>query len=250
MPSHSNRPAPPCQTGRPGKGAGSGFTAGRTCPRRRRSAPFFALVFAFLAGLAPAAAGERLAVSAFEAEGLGLWKEKVFKGKTRYDLVNMKNGTVLRARSRGTASGLYRKMRVDLTKTPYLNWRWRVEGLLQGNDERTKAGDDYPARVYVVVSGGLFFWRTRAINYVWSSHQPAGSAWPNAYTANAHMIAVRSGPVAPGVWQREKRNVREDFKRAFGIDLREAHAVAIMTDTDNTGQSATAYYGDLYFSSE
>lgn len=176
------------------------------------------------------------------------WKKKQFKGETRYTAIRANGLAVIKAQSNGTASGMVREITVDLTQTPFLNWRWRVDNVLAGNDERSKAGDDYAARVYVVVSGGLFFWKTRAVNYVWSSNQPLESTWPNAYTHNAQMLAVRSDQV--GQWVAEKRNVRDDLRKLFGEDIQEIHAVAFMTDTDNTGASATAYYGDIFFSSE
>ncbi len=195
-------------------------------------------------GLALAAAAI-LMVGHFSAGDLRDWKTKSFAGETQYQRVEKDGRRVLQADSKGTASGLYREITVNLERTPYLNWSWRVNNVLTGVDERTKAGDDYPARVYVVVSGGLAFWRTRSLVYVWSSNQPVGSTWDNAFTSNVRTIALRSGNVAG--WFNEKRNVRADFKRLFGDDIQQIDAVALMTDTDNSGQAATAWYGDIYF---
>jgi hypothetical protein len=180
------------------------------------------------------------------------WEEKSFQGHTRYSLVkdSERDATVLQAHSQAGASGLVHKQNIELTKTPYLNWSWKITNTLEGNDEQTKPGDDYPARIYIVVSGGLAFWKTRALNYVWSSHQGIGQHWPNAYTGNAHMVSIQSGAQLAGQWRHEKRNVREDLQTYFGDNIQEIHAVAIMTDTDNTGADITAYYGDIYFSSE
>jgi hypothetical protein len=102
----------------------------------------------------------------------------------------------------------------------------------------------------VVISGGLFFWRTRALNYVWSGSQPVGSTWPNAFTGNAVMVAIRSGDQGLKQWQHERVNLREDLKRYLDKDYTHIDAVAIMTDTDNSGREATAYYGEIYFSDE
>lgn len=180
----------------------------------------------------------------------GAWEEKVFSGKTAYEQVTVDGRAVVRANSRGTASGLFRKQRIDLEKTPILEWTWRVEGTLGDIDERTREGDDYSARVYVIRSDPVFFWRTRAVNYVWASTRTEGEIWPNAYTDGARHIAVRSGDALAGRWVEERRNVRADFKALFGKDVRYVDAVAIMSDTDNTGGSAVAYYGDITFRSE
>ncbi|HEB93907.1 MAG TPA: DUF3047 domain-containing protein [Gammaproteobacteria bacterium] len=190
------------------------------------------------------------AIGQFSSGDLGGWGEKSFAGNTQYEIVDTEQGKALQARARSSASGMFKKIRIDLTRTPWLHWSWRVDETFRGNDERSKAGDDYPARIYVVVDGGMFFWRTRAVNYVWSSNQPVGTNWPNAFTGNAMMLAVRSADTDTGRWVQERRNVREDLKRLFGKDFTHIDAVAVMTDSDNTGQTTSALYGDIYFASE
>ncbi len=183
---------------------------------------------------------------AIYAPGHPGWKEKEFAGQTVY--TPLPEEKLLLAESDGAASGLFFEQAVDLRATPWLNWSWRVENVLEGVNEREKSGDDYAARIYVVAKGGLAFWKTRALSYVWASHEPEGSMWANAFTSNAHMIAVRSGPEKLGELTQEKRNVREDWMRAFGEDIEKIDAVAIMTDTDNSGQRARAWYGQPGFS--
>jgi len=190
---------------------------------------------------------ERVEVGQFSQGELAGWQAKSFSGETRYALAEEDGRRALHATSHGAASGLFREVTVDLGRTPFLHWSWKVGNIVPSADERSKGGDDYPARVYVVFSGGLFFWRTRAINYVWSNNQPVGSEWPNAYTGNARMIAVRSGSAGLGQWQRERRDIRADYRRLFGAEPGEVAAVALMTDTDNTGAVAEAWYGDIWF---
>jgi len=193
------------------------------------------------------AADETVVIGRFSAGDLTDWQPKAFQGETRYAFDDQSGRRALFAQSQGTASGLYREIRVDLNRTPWLNWSWRVDRVLKGVDERTQSGDDYPARVYVVVSGGAAFWKTRSLIYVWSSHQPVGATWNNAFTGNARVMALRSGIQDAGRWVSEKRNIRTDFRQLFGEDLDAIDAVALMTDTDNSGQTATAWYGDLEF---
>jgi len=193
------------------------------------------------------AADEKLMIGRFSASDLKDWQTKSFKGETRYTFDDRSGQRALFADSQGTASGLYREIRVDLNRTPWLNWSWRVDDVLKGVDERSKAGDDYPARVYVVVSGGAAFWKTRSLVYVWSSNQTVGATWHNAFTSNARVMALRSGTTDAGRWVSEKRDIRADFRRLFGEDIAAIDAVALMTDTDNSGQRAVAWYGDIYF---
>lgn len=162
------------------------------------------------------AEGDRVDIAHFSRGDLSGWQSKAFVGETRYSFQNKDGRTALRADSVAAASGLYREVNIDLGKTPILNWTWQAGNILAGANEHTRAGDDYPARVYVVFSGGLMFWRTRAINYVWSNSQAIDSSWLNAFTHNARMIAVESGPARLNQWVREKRDVRADF-RSTGI---------------------------------
>jgi len=40
------------------------------------------------------------------------------------------------------------------------------------------------------------------------------------------------------------------LQKLFGEDLRMLDAVALMTDTDNSKQQVSAYYGDIWFSKD
>jgi len=128
-----------------------------------------------------------------------------------------------------------------------LRWRWKVAQVYSGLRERDKTDDDFPARVYVVLDGGWAPWRTRSLIYVWASAIAPGADWPSAYTPQAHVVALRSGAAGAGRWEEERRDVRADFKRYFGLDLAAVDGVAVMTDCDDAGGAAGAWYGDLRF---
>jgi hypothetical protein len=209
----------------------------------------FILMFLLSIAIHAEDVNEKVTIGSFSSGTLEQWETKEFKGRTHYQLVDLAGIRVLKADSADSASGLFKKQRVDLQKTPFMNWRWRIENRLGNGDEQAKFGDDYAARVYVVVSGGLAFWRTRALNYVWASVSPKGEVWPNAFAGDhAMMIALRSSGDPTGVWQTEKRNILADLKQQFGENIRYIDAVAVMTDTDNAHGRATAYYGDIDFS--
>jgi hypothetical protein len=87
-----------------------------------------------------------------------------------------------------------------------------------------------------------------AINYIWESKAPVGTMVPNPYTDRVMMFVVESGSAKLHQWVNEERNVYEDYKKAFGEEPPMISGVAIMTDTDNTGESAIAYYGNILFS--
>ena len=197
------------------------------------------------------------------------WKpltfEKIEK-HTQYTLVE-DNGTVaVKAVSRASASGLVREVDIDPMRYPVVEWRWKVENVLEKGDVTRKEGDDYPARLYITFkydsSKVGFFERAKyeairlargeyppmgAINYIWESRSPVGTLAPNPYTDRVMMIVVESGNGKVGRWVRESRNIAEDYRKAFGGDPPRISGVALMTDTDNTGESAVAYFGDIVF---
>ena len=191
---------------------------------------------------------ESIPVGNFSAMDLSGWEEKSFSGNTKYELLQENEETFLLATSDMTASALYKKIKIDLTKTPYLNWSWRIDKSVVGLNEQDKSGDDYAARVYVIVKLGLAPWKTKALNYVWSGSAADRSSWPNAFTDKAIMIPLRSPRDSNTQWQNEKVNIKEDFKKYFGKNIDRIDGVAIMTDTDNSKLSAVARYGDIFFS--
>lgn len=199
-----------------------------------------------------AATDPRIVVGAFSQNAMTGWENKAFKGNTVYALVydSEKKSTVLQATSQGAASGRFRKMKIDLIKTPFLNWSWKVSDALSGIDETAKTGDDYSARVYVVMERGIMGLSSLSVNYVWASQHPSGSAWPSPFTRHVRLMAVDSGSKGLNTWIAHKRNVRADLREQFGEDIVSIEAVAIMTDTDNSGGRAQASYGDIWFSAE
>ena len=178
-------------------------------------------------------------------EGLSRkWAEKSFRGKTKYEVIREDNLFCVKATSHASASALYYKIRYDAKNYPMLSWRWKVGGVLSKGNALYKDGDDYAARVYVVFPS-LAFWRTKALNYIWANRLPLGEAVPNPFTANTVMVAVESGPERTGQWVEERRNILSDYRKFFGMEPPEVGAIAIMTDTDNTGEEAIAWYGPI-----
>lgn len=197
-----------------------------------------------VAMVSPAHAGDVEKV--FTPADIIQWEAHSFTGETRYQLAEVDGRQAVHARcTDGSASGLFYEQDIDLEATPIIEWEWRVESTFSDIDEKTRAGDDYPARLYAVDRHRVMRWRTRAINYVWASELERGTRWANAYQSRARMVAMRSGDEAGAEWVTERRNLREDFQELHGRDLTVLNALAIMTDCDDTGQEADAWYGEI-----
>jgi len=185
---------------------------------------------------------------------------------TGYSLVEDDGKVVVKAVSQQSASGLTRVISLDPKKYPVIQWRWKVKNILKQGDVSRKDGDDYPARVYITFAfdpdKASYLERIkyqaiqlikgrdipyRALSYIWGSNSRAGAMVANAYTDQAVMFVVEGGDEKLQQWVTERRNVYADYKKAFGEEPTMISGVAIMTDTDNTRESAVAWYGDIVF---
>lgn len=170
----------------------------------------------------------------------------------------------LHAVSSASAAGLIYRLDRAAGSAPVLRWRWKVSGTLPKGDERAKSGDDYAARLYVTfrydprrAGAGMRFKYGLAktlygehpphagINYIWANRLAQGEAVANAYTDRVRMLAVRSGDAEAGRWLSEERDILADYRKLFGEEPPPLAGVAVMTDTDNTGGRAEAWYAQI-----
>lgn len=175
--------------------------------------------------------------------------------------------TVVRIDARSAASSVAARVRVP-GSSARLSWRWKVDRVVDAGDLETRAGDDYAARVYVTFDVPLerlaFAARTRirlarlffgselpvaALCYVWDNRHPPGTQAWNAYTDQVRMIVVESGASHAGQWVEASRDVAADWQAAFGRrwpgPVPDIDGLAVSSDTDQTGESVTAWFGDL-----
>ena len=193
---------------------------------------------------------ENVTIFEFTNEEMKTLQVRKVKGKTTYTFGSNENGNYLKAEAEGKASGLGKKVKINLIKTPFINITWKVEKDLSGIIENSKKGHDYAARVFVVKKTGVTALSNKAINYVFSSNNSVGENWPSPYTKKSIDYVLSTTKKNLNEWVTVKANVKEHFKKLHGIDVKEIEGVAIMTDTDNSKKIAIAYYQNIYFSSE
>jgi hypothetical protein len=200
------------------------------------------------------------------------WEKMVFpkiSRHTSYRLIRDGGQTVVQAVSAASASGLMNAYHAPAAQHPWISWRWKIAHVLKNGDVATKKGDDYAARVYVAFeyspAGKSWLQKMRyqaarlvagdrlpgsAINYIWANKAPVGVIVSNPYTDQTKMIVLQSGNASAGRWIAEERNLVRDYQAAFGQKPPAIMGIAIMTDTDNTGESTTAWYGDIILSDD
>lgn len=189
-----------------------------------------------------------------------------FKKMTQYRLAPTEGTVAMRAEADASASGLQFDTRVDLGQFPFLTWHWKVPELISGANNSLQHVEDSPARVIVTFEGGrdklpdaeqINYDLAKALSgndlpyatlmYIWENHLPEGAVIPHHLTTRIKMIVAGSGRKDLGRWHAEKVNVLEDYRRAFGEEPPPVRSVGIMSDSDNTGGRAVAYFGDIRF---
>jgi hypothetical protein len=198
------------------------------------------------------------------------WRLVTLAGRKapEFTLVRDEGVTVLRVNAQAAAGSVAYRFTADPRARGNVSWRWKVDHALTRARFGAKDGDDFAARLYVTFDVPLaslpFLVRAKlklaklvygtdlpaaAICYVWDNRQPAGtSAW-NPYSDRVRMVVVESGNARAGTWVAESRDVEADFRAAFGVPAKGAvpaiNGVALSADTDQTGESVTAWFGDV-----
>lgn len=188
------------------------------------------------------------------------------KRRTHYELVDDAGSVVLHAVAERAASGLGHAGPFALARAPVLAWRWKIAGLIRAANPWKASREDAPARVVLEFDGdvkklplferGIFGIAEHVagralpyatLMYIWSNDGSVGTVIPNPRTRRIQMIVASSGAGGVGAWQALRRNVRDDFRRAFDEEPGELTAVGVLTDSDNTDGHAEAWYGDIRF---
>ena len=211
------------------------------------------LIFIIIISCSASSLAEKIQVFDFtelELQTLKVKKVRGADGKTKYTLGKNENGNFIRSESENTASGLGKEIKVNLSKTPFLNITWKVEKDLSGIIENSKKGHDYAARVFVIKKTGATPLSNRAMNYVFSSNNEIDTNHPSPYTKKSIDYVLSTTNENLDEWVTVKVNVKDHFKKFHDLDVNDIEGIAIMTDTDNSKKLAIAYYQNIYFSSE
>jgi len=176
-------------------------------------------------------------------------------------LVEQGGKPVLQIKADAGAGGLLHPLDLPGDKAWQLSWQWHTEQKLEQARFATREGDDYAARVYVLLDYPLdslsFVTRQKlrlartffdpdlpaaTLSYVWDNRAAPGQHARSAYTETVEMLVLR-GPEAPlGQWLSESRDLHADAIAAFGSAPRKILGVVFAADSDNTGESVESYF--------
>ncbi len=188
------------------------------------------------------------------------------KALTLYRFVEEQGVVVLHAHAEASASGLVAPVRFDINASPIMQWRWKVAQLIDDADNAVASREDSPVRIILNFEGdrSKLSLRDKAssaiakrisgrelpyaeLMYIWSNRAPVGTVIENPHTHRIEMVVANTGAANVGQWVTVRRNVVDDFKRAFNEQPGLLSEVGVLTDTDNTGATVDAWYGDIRF---
>jgi Protein of unknown function (DUF3047) len=199
-------------------------------------------------------------------EGWKPYRLARFKRFTEWRLVPKDGKVTMQATARASASGLQYFTQVDLREFPYLTWAWNVPNAIENSGNSIHRIVDTPARVIVTFEGGrddlpaadqmtydlalaiagseLPF---ATIMYVWEPGVPPGTVIEHHLSGRVKMIVMGGPSYRLGAWDQEVANVLDDYRRLFDAEPPKVKTVGIMSDSDNTGATAVAFFGDIHF---
>jgi hypothetical protein len=206
--------------------------------------------------------------SANPAKGLpGGWDPFIVlrtKKQTHYQLVTEQDRTVLHAKADAASSGLMHQVSIDPLKHPWIHWQWKIASLVKTADNTRRATEDSPVRIILGFDGDkdslpfadqIMFETAKVVTgnevpyatlmYIWENKAPVGTIIPNTRSGRIQKVVAASGPEGIGEWRDFTRNIAEDFEKAFGEKPGRLIGVGVLTDTDNTGETVEAWYGDI-----
>jgi hypothetical protein len=198
-----------------------------------------------------------------EFRDLEEWRELTFpeiKEHSRYTTERETDTSFLKAESTASASGIVFKKEFNVYDFPKARWRWKISNVYKEGNAKEKSGDDYPIRVYIVfkydpdtasfgrkIKYGIVkklygeYPPHSSLNYIWANKRHEERFLTNTYADQAKMVILQTGADNAGIWKDEEVNILDDYREAFGGDPPPVAGIAIMNDSDNTGESSVSY---------
>ena len=228
------------------------------------------LILLCMSAAVPVHSEERTVFLREDFNDLNKWKPLYFpkiEKHSSYAIESNDSESYLKAESHASASAVVYKGEINIYQYPRMGWRWKVENVYRNGNATTKSGDDYPLRIYIVFkydpekAGFMEKLQYKAakliygeypphssLNYIWANRDHRERIITNAYTEKAKMVLLQKGESNVGKWLIHDVNIIEDYQEAFGHRPPPIASIAVMNDSDNTGEKSVSYldYIEVY----
>lgn len=162
-------------------------------------------------------------------------------------------GPALKLHTDRSSFAIQRRIQVDLRRTPWLVWQWKVTSMPKRGDFTRAEQDDQPAQLILAFSKR--FWQIRkSVSYIWGNTAPIGTSGDTAAGSllpflRMKAVVVRSGEQDMGRWISEARNVFEDYKHLYGKEPEHVVGIRIQINSQHTGAQAESLWCRVAFQS-
>lgn len=169
------------------------------------------------------------------------WELSVTSGEPQLHLVQDNGKQALQMRSDQASFALQKRVRIALQQSPFLVWQWKVTALPKGGDFRRSGADDQAAQLIVAFSSNQF------LTYIWDSTAPKGlmASAPAPPFKKIFAVVMQSGAAGLGTWIIERRNLIDDFKRAYGEEPEAIEGIRIQINSQHTQSRAESYWQSI-----
>lgn len=196
-------------------------------------------------------------------ENLEYWESFQFssgKKPTEFKIITEDEISCLQISSDSSASGIICKRKFNPNNYPLLKWKWKISNTIPNADGKTKEGDDYSLRIFVMFekdSSQISFWEKiersavklisgyeppyKSLCYVWGNSEKRNSPYLSPYSDDVMIIPIQSGSKNCNHWIEESVNFVKDFKKYFEEEAPSIACIAISGDTDNTRSQSISY---------
>jgi len=222
-----------------------------------------AIALLFIFCVAAASAETRPVFLREDFNDLAHWRPLFFpkiKQHSQYTIEKDGDMSYLRAESNASASGIIYKKEFNVYDYPKVRWRWKISNVYAKGNELSKSGDDYPIRIYVIfkydpdiaafgqkIKYGLAkkiygeYPPHSSLNYIWANKKHAERIITNAFVDEAKMVLLEAGAEKVNRWVEEEIDILDDYQKAFGTKPPAIASIAIMNDSDNTGERSESF---------
>ncbi len=198
---------------------------------------------------AAAAPAGRMALDNFSSSKMGnfprLWRTWPFQRGKAEEVYHVaeENGTryIKAFDDKDISAQIFYNFNWEITKRPWLAWRWRATELPAGAAESSDATNDSACAVYVVVGK----YEGNAIKYVWSSTVKPGTVITR-HDGKLKIKVLDNGVSQKGRWVSHQVDVVADYEALFGSKLgKNPSGIGLLTDGNAVHKPAGCDYADF-----
>jgi hypothetical protein len=186
------------------------------------------------------------------------------KESTRYSYVRHAGRDAVLAKAEATGSILRHRQRVEPKELGRINFSWMVPRAEGGVNQSLPKLEDVPVRVVLAFEGdrSKFSMKNSMLNelsllltgeempfatlvYAWSRVNKPGEVVLNDRTDRIRKLIVDSGDHGYGQWLNYERDVRADYRKAFGEEPGALLSFAVFTEGERSEGPLQAWYGPV-----